>query len=389
VVHGLHIGARKAVQTRERPGVITNDERLLQERVSGLRFLQGDIPDIFRLDFIYIYAGLHQIDAQRCAYLRANRKFIRITGHKSYVGHKYKYTKKMDIYLEPGRYVVAVSGGVDSVVLLHVLAARPDLRLTVAHFDHGIRPDSREDRLFVQELAASHGLPFVYDEGILGPKASEEVARKARYDFLHRARQASGAQALVTAHHQDDALETAIINILRGTGRRGLTSLKSTDIVKRPMLHISKTDIRSYADKNNLKWHEDSTNADQMYLRNHIRHRIVPRLPIAEKARLHRLITDMHQTNTELDSLLAECLKNIIVDDKLRRHAFIMLPHAVALEVMAAWLRANNIRDFDKTMLERMVHAAKIYSTDRRVDVTGSVKLSVGKDYLALVSIER
>ena len=72
----------------------------------------------------------------------------------------------MEFDLQPGRYVVAVSGGVDSVVLLHMLASRPDLELTVAHYDHGIREDSAEDRQLVQELAKLYSLPFVYQEGI-------------------------------------------------------------------------------------------------------------------------------------------------------------------------------------------------------------------------------
>ena len=86
----------------------------------------------------------------------------------------------MNIALEPGKYVVAVSGGVDSVTLLHLLRSDPKLKLIVAHFDHGIRPESVEDRRFVAELAKQYSLPFVYATGNLGPEASEAAARKAR-----------------------------------------------------------------------------------------------------------------------------------------------------------------------------------------------------------------
>jgi tRNA(Ile)-lysidine synthase len=96
----------------------------------------------------------------------------------------------MDFDLPTGSYVVAVSGGVDSVALLHMLAGRPGLKLTVAHFDHGIRPDSAEDRRHVQALAKELGLPFVYHVGELGPDASEaHSSGEARYAFLHRVRQ--------------------------------------------------------------------------------------------------------------------------------------------------------------------------------------------------------
>src|SRR5437764_343012 len=134
----------------------------------------------------------------------------------------------MDVVLpKPGKYVVAVSGGVDSVALLDMLARSDDLKLVVAHFDHGIRKDSAKDRKFVEDLAKNYDLPFVYEEGHLGSGTSEAVARGARYDFLHRVKKSHGAQAIITAHHQDDVLETAIINLLRGTGRKGLTSLTS------------------------------------------------------------------------------------------------------------------------------------------------------------------
>ena len=135
------------------------------------------------------------------------------------------------------------------------------MRLTVAHYDHGIRSDSAEDRRLVQALAREYGLPFVYHSGRLGTGASEAVARQARYGFLHAVRRASAAQAVITAHHQDDVLETAILNLLRGTGRRGLGSLKSTDVVKRPLMAVSKNELLRYAEREGLRWREDSTNS--------------------------------------------------------------------------------------------------------------------------------
>ena len=125
------------------------------------------------------------------------------------------------IPLAPGTYIVAVSGGVDSIVLLDLLANQEKAKLIVAHFDHGIRNDSRDDRMFVQDLAVRYELPFVYDVGNLGQGASEAKAREARYTFLRGVRQAAGARSIITAHHEDDVLETAILNIMRGTGRKG------------------------------------------------------------------------------------------------------------------------------------------------------------------------
>jgi tRNA(Ile)-lysidine synthase len=166
------------------------------------------------------------------------------------------------------RYVVAVSGGVDSVVLLHQLMQRPELELVVAHFDHGIRDDSHLDATFVGELADSYGLVFETKREELGVHASEERARDRRYAFLRAVAEKHDAR-LVTAHHADDAVETIAINLTRGTGWRGLAVLDS-DVI-RPLIDTSKQEILAYAKKHALTWHEDSTNASDAYLRNRLR----------------------------------------------------------------------------------------------------------------------
>lgn len=275
------------------------------------------------------------------------------------------------------------------MALLHALVQMPGNRLVVAHFDHGIREDSAEDRRLVQQVAAQYGLPFVYHAGNLGSRVSEADARKARYNFLHKVREASGASAIITAHHKDDALETAIINLIRGTGRKGMASLKSTDIVKRPLLHHHKKDIVRYAASQGLKWREDSTNASTAYLRNHIRRKVLTRIDAGNKRKLHAIVSRMDAINAELDGLLAEYLQRYSYGGRLKRHEFIQLPHAVALEVMAAWLRINNIRSFDKKMLEQLTRGAKIHMVGREVSISDTWKLRITKEFLALVPAER
>lgn len=166
------------------------------------------------------------------------------------------------------RYVVAVSGGVDSAVLLHFLSRQPKLDLVVAHFDHGIRDDSAADAQFVKELADSYGLPFESRREKLGKQASEDLARSRRYAFLRSVADKHQAK-IMTAHHADDAVETVAINLQRGTGWRGLAVLDS-DII-RPLIGVNKQEILNYANKYQLQWREDSTNAGDVYLRNRIR----------------------------------------------------------------------------------------------------------------------
>ena len=118
-------------------------------------------------------------------------------------------------------YLVAVSGGVDSVALLDVLVkGNPGSRLVVAHFDHGIRPNSSKDALFVKNLADRYGLDFIGRRAELGEGTSEATAREARYGFLFQAKEEIVAESLITAHHLDDFLETVVLNFHRGCKRR-------------------------------------------------------------------------------------------------------------------------------------------------------------------------
>lgn len=294
----------------------------------------------------------------------------------------------MDIDLEPGTYVVAVSGGVDSMVLLDILHGLNDINLVIAHYDHGIRHDSDLDRKLVQETAIRHRLPFVYDEGNLGD-VSEATARKARYDFLYRVRQAAGARAIITAHHQDDLLETAVLNLLRGTGRKGLTSLGSTDIIKRPLLEIPKKHLIEHARKKGIKWREDSTNTDTRYRRNHVRSNVLSKFSEADRDQLLTIIKSLQVTNQQIDRHITNHLYVQPALDRLDRHQFIMLPHAVAREVMLAWLRRHQVEDISSRTLERLVTASKTFSIGQETDVDKHHKLKVKHKLLALMTTDR
>ncbi len=284
---------------------------------------------------------------------------------------------------------MAVSGGVDSMVLLDLLQAQPGLKLVVAHLDHGIRPDSALDKDLVRQTARRYGLPFVYHEARLGPGASEEAARKARYEFLHAVRQASGARAVLTAHHSDDALETAIINMLRGTGRKGLTALRSRETVHRPLLHVEKSALREYARDQGLVWREDTTNEDTTYLRNYVRRRLLAQFTPEDRQKLRQIIAQATETNHQLDTQLMHYLHVQGEHGKLDRQTFLRLPHAVAMEVMAAWLRSQGIAGFDRKTLERLVVRAKTLTPGKMTDVNNRVSLLVSREFLALNPVDR
>lgn len=291
----------------------------------------------------------------------------------------------MQISIKPGTYVVAVSGGVDSMVLLDVLAQKPKVKLIVAHFDHGIRSDSSEDRKFVQAAAKHYGLPYVSALGKLGPAASEATARTARYAFLRKVQEQHQARSLVTAHHQDDMLETAILNLLRGTGRRGMSSLYSSQRVVRPLLHYTKKDICNYAKEHELAWREDSTNADDRYLRNYIRHNILTRFGETGRAALLDLVEHARSINQKIDSILEHDLAKQPARNQLDRGWYLALPYTVAREVMATWLRRNGIVGFDRNLLDYLVVASKTKQAGKQADVVKGYALEFGKQNIKLV----
>lgn len=223
--------------------------------------------------------------------------------------------------------VVAVSGGVDSVVLLHKLLGAGD-KLVVAHVDHGIRDDSGDDARFVEGLARLYGLEFEGLKLSLGSNASEDLARQKRYDFLlDVAKRHDGI--LVTAHHGDDLVETVAINLRRGTGWRGL-AVMSRDNVERPLIGLSKDQIYEYALLNNLEYVEDKTNRDLRYLRNKIRSQLKSRLNDSMRAEFLELrnhqIALRGQIKVEVEGLNEALFSS--------RHFFTQVPSGVALEIL-------------------------------------------------------
>jgi tRNA(Ile)-lysidine synthase len=293
----------------------------------------------------------------------------------------------MDINLQPGKYVVAVSGGVDSMVLLDLLRQKPGVELVVAHFDHGIRPDSAEDSELIERVIKPYGFPYGKSYGKLGPRASEAKAREARYAFLEDMRQKHEAVAIITAHHQDDLLETIVINLLRGTNRKGLSSLRSTDKIIRPLLGVTKIQLRQYAADHRLEWREDSTNEDEQYLRNYVRRQILPRLSTAHKQKLLTISRRAESFNKALDEELAALLPD--APAKLGRTQLAQLPHAAVRELLAAWLRAKGVTNLDAKMLERLAVGSRTAQPGSSIDVVQGWKIIISKHELALERIER
>ncbi len=272
-------------------------------------------------------------------------------------------------HIAPGSYVVAVSGGVDSVVLLHMLAQQADLKLVVAHFDHGIRSDSADDARFVSELAGNYGLDFESKREELGVGASEEQARNRRYEFLRKV--AANHQAkIVTAHHADDVVETIAINVTRGTGWRGVAVLDSHDIV-RPIVHLRKKALIEYAEKNKLKWHEDSTNQSDAYLRNRMRRKISSTIDDDD----HRLLVAMRDQQIEFKQFIDAETRLLIGQSPYSRHFFTAIAQSVAVELLRAVFVAQTGMSPTEPQRHLALTAIKVARPGAVHDVGGGLRL--------------
>ncbi|WP_373518630.1 tRNA lysidine(34) synthetase TilS, partial [Pricia sp.] len=200
-------------------------------------------------------------------------------------------------------FLLASSGGIDSMVLTD-LCSRCGMDFALAHCNFRLRgTDSDADEEFVAETANRlnkkkyithfYTMDYVYEHKV----SVQMAARSLRYTWFAGLMQKTGIKTLVTAHHADDNLETFLINLSRGTGIEGLTGIpEKTDSISRPLLAFSREQIETYAHDENIEWREDSSNADTKYLRNNIRHQILPLL----KALNPNFLENFRKTQTYL-----------------------------------------------------------------------------------------
>ena len=182
-------------------------------------------------------------------------------------------------------FLIAVSGGVDSMVLAHLCKAS-GLNFGIAHVNYRLRgAESDADEQFVARLAADWGVAYyttTFDTKAVRTArggSTQEVARDLRYKWFSDLIKTEDFSYLLTAHHADDDLETFLLNLSRGAGLKGLSGIPAgRDYIRRPLLNVSKQDILEYAKKEGLSWREDASNETDVYLRNALRHQVVPKL---------------------------------------------------------------------------------------------------------------
>jgi tRNA(Ile)-lysidine synthase len=220
--------------------------------------------------------------------------------------------------------LVAVSGGPDSVALLRVMALLSsdyDLRLTTAHLNHGLRgEESQKEEAFVRSLCAEMGIACIcktvnarsLQKG--RGMSLEEIGREQRYLFLDETAATCGARKIATGHHRDDQAETVLINLLRGCGLEGLKGippLRDGRII-RPLLHVGRREILEFLNREGLTYMMDSSNLSPLFLRNRVRHELIPELTLKYNPAIVGVLSHTAEIIRREDNYLQAAVRQIL-----------------------------------------------------------------------------
>jgi len=308
--------------------------------------------------------------------------------------------------------LVGVSGGADSLAMLLGLK-RLGFLLKIAHLDHGLRKDSREDADFVEEFALSHRISFVRERINVGQVAEdegqsiEEAARNIRYQFLFEQARAAQAQAVAVGHHADDQVETVLMHFLRGSALPGLTGMSFKDTIPlwdgqiplvRPMLGIWRKEIDAYLDGMDVSPRIDDTNRDVTYFRNKLRHVLIPRLE-EYNPQIKQVLWRMSDVLKGEDGLIEDLTQKAWKDCFLRQNEarvilylskFIEQPKAIQRRMLrkaVSQLRPD-LRDIGYEAVERAIDFSSDPSQSGEMDMIARLNIAKLADYLIIKTWE-
>lgn len=273
-----------------------------------------------------------------------------------------RYRIENSLLLSNQRVGIAVSGGVDSMVLLDVckkLRKNNSLELFTLHYNHKWRKKSFLDARLVQKYCKKNQITFLYSETKDKIVKDEEVARNERYSFFKSCSKQYDLDTIITAHHKDDQFETVLFRLARGTGPKGLLPikhfLKLTDKtwLFRPFLNISKSELYDYAKKNKLSYNEDITNQDTTYKRNLIRLKLTPIL---------------RKINPEAENNILSCCDLIYAQNVALDEYCSQVLESISVKSPFVWKKAKFIS------LNQCLQKAFIYWFFNSYDIRGSVK---------------
>ena len=249
------------------------------------------------------------------------------------------YINRYNLIAEGDKVILALSGGIDSMVLADLLL-KAKVEFVAAHCNFHLRGEESDgDEKFVRDYAERNGIQcfvkhfdteqYATEQGV----SIEMAARDLRYAWFEELRQQLGYDKIAVAHHADDQAETFFINLLRGAGLNGLKGMKPQNgVVIRPLLWASRVQIRQYAVESQITWHEDHTNAENLYLRNKIRNQLLPvfgELQPEARQSLYKSLEHLSAENELYRALLKEKLAQIVeLDGDVQRLPFSKLVKA-------------------------------------------------------------
>jgi tRNA(Ile)-lysidine synthase len=235
--------------------------------------------------------------------------------------------------VEKPKLLLACSGGVDSMVLLYLLQ-KSNYSIAVAHCNFLLRETASDrDAAFVSGYCIAHGLQYfeqsfkTKDHAKTKGISTQMVARELRYQWFDTLKNDHEFTHLLTAHHLDDQLETFLINLGRGSGIKGLSGIPD-QIILRPLLKVSKEDIMAYAKENKISWREDASNAEEDYLRNQLRHQLIPKWKAIQPNLIEQLEKSQQQLRMAEEALAVQC-------DQFIAEYFIAKENYVAISIEA------------------------------------------------------
>ena len=298
------------------------------------------------------------------------------------------------------KWLLAVSGGVDSMVLFdYFLKNYNQKNIVVAHFNHKLRPSADDDEKFIEAKCKEAKIRF--EAGHLsvkpGEKISEEKARDERYKFLRSVveklqKEKMEPVYITTAHHLDDITETVAINISRGTGWRGLAPLSSN--IYRPFTEFddfkpeSRADILTYAAHNKVTFRQDPTNFEDTFLRNRIREKILvmdPQDHFDLNQKIKKLYVRQREIREEVGSLIQDILKEwgYLEDRVAKREWFKDLDDDVASEILAQILTWENI-SITRPQMKDFLNAIRTYAPEKKFNLPGDRLITIHKNWFKI-----
>lgn len=265
--------------------------------------------------------------------------------------------------------LIGVSGGRDSVALLHALMASGFRKLIVCHLDHGLRAESAEDARFVRKLARGFKLPCVIQREDVGARAKrrkqslETSAREARYEFFACVAAKRKCARLFLAHHADDQVETLLFNLLRGSGAAGLGGMSACTTrtirgvaltIHRPLLGVWREEIDAYVAAHAIEFREDASNVDPRHTRNRLRHELLPAIERAFGRDVRRALWRTAEILRAESEVLDSMLPSGSDESTLALSTLRVLPIGLLRRRLHAWLRAQGVPQVGFEEVERI-----------------------------------